>query len=97
VELADLYVRQGDFDRGIAVYRQLLEQGVSGTDVHMKLVDAEALSTLLTLRGEPNHHEFERGFRAGEQATMERRDQLAREEKIARLNAWLDRMRKRYG
>lgn len=96
-ELAALYIRQGEFDRGIDVYRELIARHPEDTDLKLRLIDAEALASLLTLRGEPSPHEYQRGYQAGLAAALDRKEKLTREERIARLNAWLDRVKHRYG
>ncbi|MDH5527476.1 MAG: tetratricopeptide repeat protein [Nitrospirota bacterium] len=96
-ELAALYIRQGEFDRGIQVYRELIARNPADTDLKLRLVDAEALANLLTMRGESSPHEYQRGYEAGFASALDRQEKLTRDERIARLNAWLDRVKKRYG
>lgn len=93
-ELAGLYVDQCQYQRGVDMYRQLLKADPEDQGLRESLKDAETLARLLTLRGEEQEN-FEKGYRAGYRAGTTEAGRISSEEKIARLSAWLERIRKR--
>jgi len=89
-EMADLYVRQGKYERGIEMYRQLLLQDPGNGELEGRLQDAETLADLLTVR-DPSHT-FDKGYKEGYRAARTGGRVPDREVRIARLNAWLERV-----
>ncbi len=89
-EMAALYVKQGSYERGIEMYKRLLEQAPESAALKDQLEDAETLASLLTVRDETQV--YDRGFREGYSAARTQVDSSSSGEKIARLNAWLERI-----
>jgi tetratricopeptide (TPR) repeat protein len=88
VTLADLYVSQGHIDKGIEIYRRILEKYPQDEKIRVKLAGAERQlvdrspgpsGPLQEVHGEPP------GLKSGDPK---------REEKIRRLQAWLDNIKK---
>jgi len=92
-DLAALYVQQGEYERGIAMYRRLLIATPGSRDLKERLGDAEALADLLILR--PPKAQYHAGYREGFQQGLARRGSLTDEERVARLSAWLERVKDR--
>jgi tetratricopeptide (TPR) repeat protein len=92
-ELAALYIQQGEYERGIAMYRRLLVADPADGELKERLNDAEALADLLILR--PPKAQFQAGYQEGYRRGMAHRGALTGEERIARLTAWLDRVKDR--
>lgn len=92
-DLAALYVQQGEYERGIAMYRRLLVAAPGSSDLKERLGDAEALADLLILR--PPKAQFHAGYREGYQQGLARRGSLTDDERVARLTAWLERVKDR--
>lgn len=92
-ELAALYIQQGEYERGIDMYRALLAREPNRAELRERLEDAEALADLLILR--PGRSERRAGFREGSKQALAQSGGASREERIARLNAWLERVRGR--
>lgn len=92
-DLAALYIQQGEYERGIAMYRTLLSADPENREIQERLGDAEALADLLILRAPKAH--FEAGYQEGYRRGLARRGALTGEERIARLTEWLDRVKDR--
>jgi|GEM_PF-1683894 len=92
-ELAALYIQQGEYERGIAMYRTLLSADPDDRNLREALSDAEALADLLILR--PPKAQFQAGYQEGYRRGIAHRGALSGDERIARLTAWLDRVRDR--
>ena len=92
-ELAALYIQQGEYERGIGMYRTLLDSDPENRALKDALDDAEALADLLILR--PPKAQYQAGFDEGYRHGMARRGALTGDERIARLTAWLDRVKER--
>jgi hypothetical protein len=92
-ELAALYIQQGEYERGIAMYKTLLERAPSDAELQERLEDAEALADLLILR--KGKGDFRKGYREGYRQALARGGPASREERISRLNAWLERVKER--
>jgi tetratricopeptide (TPR) repeat protein len=92
-DLAQLYIQQGEYERGIAMYRTLLSADPGNRELEERLGDAEALADLLILRAPKAH--FQAGYQEGYRRGLARRGALTGEERIARLTAWLDRVKDR--
>ncbi len=95
-ELAALYIRQGDYARGIDVFKQLLTLDPNNEELQQCLKDAETLAGLLTLQGDPGSDTegYDKGFQEGYDAARSK-DALPKEERISRLNEWLERIQDR--
>jgi hypothetical protein len=93
-ELAALYIQQGEYERGIAMYQTLLEQNPSDPELRERLEDAEALADLLILR-KKGKGDYRKGYREGYRQAVARGGPASREERISRLNAWLERVKER--
>ncbi|MBI5136259.1 MAG: hypothetical protein HZA24_02865 [Nitrospirae bacterium] len=89
-EMADLYVKQGNYERGIDMYRHLLEREPDATELRERLEDAETLADLLTVRDETQV--YDKGFREGYTAGRTQAKPSAKDVKIATLTAWLNRI-----
>ncbi len=89
-EMAELYVKQGNYDRGIEMYKLLLEREPDRLELREQLEDAETLANLLTVRDETQV--YDKGFREGYLAGRTQEPVVSNEDKIARLNAWLGRI-----
>jgi len=89
-EMAALYVKQGSYERGIEMYKRLLEQTPDSAALKDQLEDAETLASLLTVRDETQV--YDRGFREGYSAARSQVESSSSGDKIARLNAWLERI-----
>lgn len=95
-ELAALYIRQGDYARGIDVFKQLLTLDPDNQELQQCLKDAETLAGLLTLRGETESDTsgYDKGYQEGYDAARAK-DAVPKEERISRLNEWLERIQDR--
>jgi tetratricopeptide (TPR) repeat protein len=93
-ELAALYIQQGEYERGIAMYRSLLARDPDNPALKDRLDDAEALADLLILR-KGGHGGYQKGYREGYSRALADRSGVSREERIARLSAWLERVKGR--
>ncbi len=89
-EMAELYIKQGYYERGIDMYRMLLDRDPDNTELREQLEDAETLANLLTVRDETQV--YDKGFREGYLAGRTQLPTRSKEDKIARLNAWLSRI-----
>ena len=89
-EMAILYVKQGSYERGIEMYKRLIERSPDNTTLREQLEDAETLASLLTVRDETQV--YDRGFREGYTAARSQVEAASREDRITRLNAWLGRI-----
>jgi tetratricopeptide (TPR) repeat protein len=95
-ELAALYIQQGEYERGIDMYRALLAKDPDNAVLKDKLDDAEALADLLILRkGSEHGGGFQKGYREGYRRAVSDRTGVSREERVARLSAWLERVKGR--
>lgn len=93
-ELAALYVQQGQYERGIAMYRSLLARDPGNPRLTERLADAEALADLLILRRRGDGPGgYRTGYRAGYSQALADRSGVTREERVARLAAWLERVK----
>ena len=88
--MAELYVQQGNYERGIDMYKLLLERDPGDNELRDLLEDAETLANLLTVRDETQV--YDRGFREGYLAGRTQVPARSNQDKIARLNAWLSRI-----
>ncbi len=95
VEIADLYVHQGEYARGVEMYQQLLEQTPDDQSLKDRLQDAELLAELLTVPDE--QQTYDKGFREGYQVAQAGGGAVTKDEKVARLSAWLDRVKQARG
>jgi hypothetical protein len=91
-DLAALYIQQGQYERGIAMYRALLADNPGNREIEERLVDAEALADLLILRPGTG---YKNGYREGYRKAVAERGGTSREERVARLTAWLERVKGR--
>ncbi|MFQ5508186.1 MAG: tetratricopeptide repeat protein [Leptospirillia bacterium] len=89
-ELAELYLKQGDYERGIGMLRTLLSGDPDSPDLKARIEEAEGLANLLTLR---TGGDYDRGFREGLLAGREQVISRTRKEKVQRLTRWLERIR----
>jgi len=92
-DLAALYIQQGEYERGIAMYRVLLEREPGNLDLRERLEDAEALADLLILR--KGRSDYRKGYREGYRQGLAGGGPASREERVARLSAWLERVKER--
>lgn len=88
--LADLYVQQGYYEKGIAMYRQLLANDLSNQGLFRKL--DEAIEQVRRLNEESP---IMKGARAERPPPVDYERQ--RMQKIQRLQDWLDNVKKRQG
>jgi tetratricopeptide (TPR) repeat protein len=86
--LADLYIKQGYYDKGIEVYQKLVSQDPTNTTLQRKLEEAEVLVKLLT--------EGPKVKSQGHEAVVSEAggSRSEEDEKVKRLEAWLDSIRK---
>jgi hypothetical protein len=99
-ELAALYIQQGEYERGIGMYRTLLEADPDNSELREALDDADALADLLILRSpeakmQDQVDALQAGFEQGYRQGLAERGALTGEERIARLSAWLERVKER--
>jgi hypothetical protein len=99
-ELAALYIQQGEYERGINMYRTLLEADPGNRELKEALDDADALADLLILRSpeakmQDQVDALQAGFEQGYRQGLAERGSLTGEERIARLSAWLERVKER--
>ncbi len=99
-ELAALYIQQGEYERGIGMYRTLLEADPENRELREALDDADALADLLILRSpeakmQDQVDALQAGFEQGYRQGLAERGALTGEERIARLSAWLERVKER--
>jgi tetratricopeptide (TPR) repeat protein len=88
ITLADLYVSQGHFDKGIEIYRRILEMYPEDGKIREKLSAAEQRHA-----DRPSGSSTpSRGVR--EETPGTKRGDPKREEKIKRLQAWLENIKK---
>ena len=101
--LADLYVKQGYYDKGKEIYRKILERDPSHSAVRRKLEETESLMAILS-KGDshetgiapvPAHQNEPGGIRPAE-PEMPKPDErrTTTDKKIKRLEAWLESLRK---
>ncbi|HET6370427.1 MAG TPA: tetratricopeptide repeat protein [Nitrospiria bacterium] len=88
VTLADLYVDQGHIDKGIEIYRRILEKYPQDEKIREKLAAAERQLVDRSSRTSGPLQELH-----GQTAGLKSVDSK-REEKIRRLQAWLDNIKK---
>ena len=102
--LADLYIKQGFYDKGLEIYRRIIEQDPSNKSVRRKLDETEAVMTVLS-RGDKGVDPVELNpdpsplrpvqSDAGEvKESQKRGEQNYNSEKVRRLEAWLESIRK---
>jgi pentatricopeptide repeat protein len=53
VALAQLYIKQGHYDKGIEIYRKMLEQDPANESIKQQLEDAKNIGNLLGLKSQP--------------------------------------------
>lgn len=101
--LAELYIQQGHYDKGIEVYREILEKNPDQGEVRQKLEDALLLARLLTYKPHPPVSPPPAG-RAGPQEIPEQEisepsppKEKEADEKVKRLQTWLEGIRKSQG
>lgn len=110
--LADLYIQQGYYEKGIEVYQRLIAENPSNTALQRKLEETEVLAKLLTegptvktqaspepVSSVPEPDQPARQDSGGTAATSSPMSGKKRREaeRIKRLEAWLDSIRKGQG
>ena len=102
--LADLYIKQGFYDKGLEIYRKIIEQYPSNESVRRKLDETEAVMTVLSKGDKAFNHGASNPEPSPPQSTQsdsgeikesqEREEQNYNSEKVRRLEAWLESIRK---
>lgn len=94
--LADLYIKQGFYDRGLEIYRKILSRDPSREPVRRKLEETEALMAILA-KNEKTGASTEDGRPAPPAdvpKTETRSESPSSNDKVRRLEAWLESIRK---